>query len=85
MFNVAANFPNSLAYNSIFVGANNFKYGTNTLVWSYKKYKKLEQIDYNLNNHAFDDVICKPPTLTTQSYRGYDIDIMLKDFATFHK
>ena len=25
-------------------------------IWS-----KLGQIDHNLHNHAFDDVICKPP------------------------
>ena len=30
-------------------------------VWSFRTYQNLEQIDPNLHNHAFDDVICKPP------------------------
>ena len=30
-------------------------------VWSYKLCQNLGQIDLNLHDHVFDDVICKPP------------------------
>ena len=30
------------------------------IVWSYKPYQNSEQIDHNLHNHVFDDVIYKP-------------------------
>ena len=29
-------------------------------VWSYRPYQNLKQIDHNLHDHVFDDVICKP-------------------------
>ena len=32
------------------------------VVWSYRPYQNLEQIDHNLHRQDFDDVICKPPT-----------------------
>ena len=28
---------------------------------SYRQYLNLGQIDHNLHNHVFDDVLCKPP------------------------
>ena len=31
------------------------------VAWSYRPYKNLGQIDHDLHNHVFDDVICKPP------------------------
>ena len=55
------NYPPSLAYNSVFIDPNNFKFGTDThVVRYYKPHQNLGQIDQNLPNHVFDDVICKP-------------------------
>ena len=31
------------------------------VLWSYRPYQNLGQIDHNLHNHVFDYVICKPP------------------------
>ena len=31
------------------------------VLWSYRPYQNLGQIDHNLHDHVFDDVICKPP------------------------
>ena len=31
------------------------------ILWSNRPYQNLGQIDHNLHNHVFDDVICKPP------------------------
>ena len=56
------NSPTSFARNSVSVGPNDFKFGTKTIVlWSYMPYQNLVQIDHNLHNHVFDDVICKSP------------------------
>ena len=30
-------------------------------VWSYRLYQNLGQVDHNLHNQGFDDVICKLP------------------------
>ena len=35
---------------------------------SYSLYQNLGQIDHNLHNHVFDDVICKPPTVIEYSF-----------------
>ena len=53
------NSPTSFARNFAFVGLNDFKFGTETRLWSYRPYKNLGQIDHNLHNHVFDDIICK--------------------------
>ena len=39
-------------------------------LWSYRPYQDLGQIDHNLHNHAFDDIICKPPILENENV-GY--------------
>ena len=31
------------------------------VVWSYRSYRNLGEIDQNYRSHVFDDVICKPP------------------------
>ena len=33
------------------------------VVWSCRSYQNLGQIDHNLQNHAFDDVICNQPII----------------------
>ena len=56
------NSPTSSARNSLFLGPNNFKFGTEThVVWSYRPYQNLGEIDHDWHSHVFDDVICKPP------------------------
>ena len=34
------------------------------IVCFYRPYQNLGQMDRNLHNHVFDDVICKPPTFS---------------------
>ena len=62
-YNIIENSPTSFASNSVFVGLNNFKFGTETrfVALPYRPYQNLGQIGHNLQNHVFDDVICKPP------------------------
>ena len=60
-YNIMENSPTSFARNSVLIGANDFKFGTEKFLWSYRPYQNLGQIDHNLHNHVFDDVICKPP------------------------
>ena len=43
------------------------------VLWSYRPYQNLGQIDHNLHNHVFDDVICKPPIEFCWSCDGYYI------------
>ena len=62
-YNIIENPGTYLARNSDFIDLNNFKFGTETLVWSFKPHQNLGQIDPNLHNKVFDDVICKPPIL----------------------
>ena len=52
--------PTSLAYNSVFIDPNNFKFGP---------YENVGQIYYDLYDHVFDDVICKPPIYKTGCIR----------------
>ena len=59
-YNIIESYPTPLAYNSVFVGLNNFKFDTKKVVWSNRPYQNLEQIDHILRKHVFDDVICKP-------------------------
>ena len=44
------------------------------LAWSYSPYKNLEQIDYKLHNHVFDDVICKPSVQILVAAIKYNFD-----------
>ena len=53
-YKIIENSLTSLAHNSVFIDSNNFKFNTETR-------GKLGQIDRNLHDHVFDDVICKPP------------------------
>ena len=55
----------SLAINFVFIGSNNFKFSTdiNLMNRYYRPYQNLGHIDFNLHNHVFDDIICKPPIL----------------------
>ena len=39
------------------------------VLWCYRPYQNLGQIDHNLHNHVFDDVICKPPIVSTTKAR----------------
>ena len=59
-YNIIENSPTSLAYDSVFIGPNNFKFDTKTGCVVLYIISELEQIDHNLHNHVFDDVICKP-------------------------
>ena len=62
-FNVIEGSPTSLACNFVFIGPNNLILVQRHVVWSYRSYQNLEQIDHNLHNHVFNDVLCKPPKL----------------------
>ena len=57
---IMENYPSSLANNSVFVGQNNLKFAKRHFLWSYWPCQNLEQIDFDLHNQVFDDVICKP-------------------------
>ena len=52
----------STSLNSVFIDPNNFNFLQRYVLWPYRPHQNLGQIDHNLHNHAFDDVICKPPT-----------------------
>ena len=56
--NIIETSPTSLACNSVFIGPNLVQ---RHVVWSYRLYQNLGQIDHNLHSYVFDDVICKPP------------------------
>ena len=46
----------------MFIGPNNFNFGTKTCCMVLtRRCQNLEQIDHNLDDHVFDNVICKPP------------------------
>ena len=69
-YSIIENSPTSLVYNSVSVGPNNFKFGIKTYCMvkfdiktccMCNPYQNLEEIEYNLHNHAFGDVICKLP------------------------
>ena len=64
------NSPTSVARNSVFVGPNDFKFGTETHLLSNRPYQDLGQIDHNLHDHVFDDVICKPPISAINNFRA---------------
>ena len=57
---IIENSPTSLTYNSVFVQITS-NLVQRHIVWSYRPCQNLEQIDHNLHNHVFDDIICKPP------------------------
>ena len=59
-YNIIEDSPSSFAHNSVFVGPNDFKFVQRHVLWSYRPGQNLGQIDHNLHNHVFDDVICKP-------------------------
>ena len=59
LFNITENSQTSLANNTVLIGANIFKMVHRHIGQSYKPYKDLGQIDHNLHNHVFDDIICK--------------------------
>ena len=46
-----------LAHNSAFICPNDFKFGTET---HEDHTKNFGQIDHNLHDHVFYDIICKP-------------------------
>ena len=52
-------------------------------VWSYRPYQNLEQIDHNLHNHVFNDVIWKPPIAkdARQKKPGLSFDQKQKQLA----
>ena len=61
MYNTIENSPSSLSiilFSSIQATSNLVQ---RHVVWFYRSYQTLEQIDHYLHNDAFDGVICKPP------------------------
>ena len=65
LYNITEISTTSLAINFVFIGSNNFKFSTdiNLMDRYYGPYQNLGHIDFNLHNHVFDDIICKPPIL----------------------
>ena len=70
-YNIIENSPTSLAYNSVFIGPNNY------IKWSYKSYQNLGLIDHNLHDNALSDIICKPPIVHLHTLMIPIIPIML--------
>ena len=64
LYNIIENSPTSFACNFVFVGPNDFKFGTEICCMPYQN---LGQIDHNLRNHIFDDVTCKQPIPMTSN------------------
>ena len=60
--NVIENSPTALAHNPVSLVKITSNLVQRHVVGSYGLYHHLGQIDYNLHNHVFDDVICIPPT-----------------------
>ena len=52
-YNIKENSPTSFARNSVFVGPNDSKFGTEI---RFTVYQNLGQINHNFHNHVFDDV-----------------------------
>ena len=51
-YNMIGNSQTSLAHNSVFIVPKNFKLVQRHVVWSYRPYQNLGQIDDNLHNHV---------------------------------
>ena len=60
-YNIIEDSPTSFARNSVFVGPKTSNLMQRHILWFKGSYQNLGQIDHNLHNHVFDDVICKPP------------------------
>ena len=60
-YNIIENSPPYFACNSVFVGPNGPNFVQRHVLWSHRPYQNLGQIDHNLHDHVFDDVISKPP------------------------
>ena len=56
-YNVTENSPASLTYDSVFNGPNDFKFVTETYRMVLQVKQNLGNIDDNLRNHIFDDII----------------------------
>ena len=54
-------FPLSLTDNSVFIGPNKLKFGTETRCIVLCTIPNLGQIDQKFHSFDFRDVICKPP------------------------
>ena len=61
MYKRIENSSTSLAHTSVLIGSNNFKFGKRHVIWYNMPHQNSGQIDGNLRNHVFDDVVCKPP------------------------
>ena len=51
-YNVTANSPTSLAYNSAVFVPNNLNLVQRHVIWFYSVYRNLEQFNHNLHNHV---------------------------------
>ena len=51
-YNVIANSPTSLAYNSAVYVPNNLNLVQRHVIWLYSVYRNLEQFNHNLHNHV---------------------------------
>ena len=60
-YNIIEKSPTSLAHNSVFIGPNDFKFGTETRCGLIGNTKIWGSLIIICKVSVFDDVICKPP------------------------
>ena len=60
-YNIIENSPTSFARNSVSVVQMTSNFVQRNVLWSYRPHQNLRQMEHNLHNHVFYDVICRPP------------------------